>query len=233
MVLDALCIRTFQSAVSTYEQALEEVPSFEPARRGLARLYRAELRRAHERRNDFDRVYFEGLLKQVDPSPSAGGTTLRVDTLPEPAEVILGYIQENGRRLGVIREEPLGPTPVHVEGLPTGSYLLRLFRPGFADVLCPILLRPGKELVLTVNLSNSSPKPGEVFIPGGVALLGGDETNLHGRDLHEIDVPPFYISTFPVSFQEYLEFLTAIFAIDPREAPRYLPQHTDGTPYWV
>jgi serine/threonine-protein kinase len=233
-VLDALCIRAFQSAVSTYEQALEEVPAHEPALRGLARLYRAELRRAHERRDDFDRVYFEGLLNQVDPNPSSGSrTSLRIHTSPEPAEVILGHVQENGRRLGVIREEPLGPTPIRAEGLPTGSYLLRLLRPGFADVLCPVLLRPGKELSLTIDLTNSSPKPGEVFIPGGVALLGGDETNLHGRDLHEIDVPAFHISTFPVSFQEYFEFIAAIFSIDPLQAPRFLPKNTDGAAYWV
>jgi serine/threonine-protein kinase len=89
-------------------------------------------------------------------------------------------------------------------------------------------------MALTVDLSGSiNPKPGEVFIPGGVALLGGDETNLRGRDLHEIDVPPFYMATFPVSFQEYFEFLAAMFAIDPLAAPRFLPRNTDGSVYWV
>jgi serine/threonine-protein kinase len=235
-VLDALSIRSFQSAVSTYEQALDEVAGFEPALRGLARLYRAELRRAHERRDDFDRVYFEGLLKQVDPHAQGGarGSSLRLETVPEPAEIILGHVHEEGRRLVVSREESLGLTPLQVSDLSTGSYLLRLRRPGFIDLLCPILLRPGKELVMSIDLSGGvDPKPGEVFIPGGVALLGGDETNLRGRDLHEVDVPPFYIATFPVSFQEYFEFVAARYTIDPLDAPRYLPRNNDGSVYWV
>lgn len=234
-VLDALCIRTFQSAVSAFEQALEESPLHEAARHGLARLYRAELRRAHERRDDFDRVYFEGLLKQVETNPqdSSASSSLSLETLPESMEIFLGYEQEEARRLQILREEPLGFSPIRRENLSTGSYRLRIQRYGFPDILHPVLLRPGEETHLTLDLNYTAPKPGEIFIPGGVALLGGDETNLHGRDLHEIYIAPFYIATFPVSFQEYFEFVAAMFVADPIHAPRFLPKSTEGSVLWL
>jgi serine/threonine-protein kinase len=234
LVLDSLCIRTLQAAVSAYEQALDEVAGYAAARRGLARLYREELHRAHERRDDFDRVYFEGLMRQYegDAAGSSGGV-IRLGVTPEPVEVTLCHVQENNRRLVIAREEPLGVSPIEVAGLATGSYIARLSRPGFFDVLCPLLLRPGQELSLVVDVRGASEmKPGEVFIPGGPALLGGDETNLNGRDLQEVDVPSFFISTFPVSFQEYLEFVAALFQADPASALDFVPCNTDGTFYW-
>ncbi|RYE93834.1 MAG: hypothetical protein EOO75_03480, partial [Myxococcales bacterium] len=235
-VLDALSIRTFQSSVAAYEQALDEVPSFAPANRGLARLYRAELRRAHERRDDFDRVYFEGLLRQVDPdsSGSLSSTSLRLLTNPDLVDVTLGHVQDVGRRLAVVREEPLGRSPVQADNLPTGSYILKLERPGFFEVLAPVLLRPGQMLEQMIDLRGANDlKPGEVFIAGGPALLGGDETNLRGRELHPVDVPSFHIATFPVSFQEYFEFLASLFQGDPAAAAPFLPMNTDGTGYWT
>jgi eukaryotic-like serine/threonine-protein kinase len=238
IVLDALCIRTFQAAVAAHEAALDEVGDFAEARRGLAGLYRAELQRALERRDDFDRVYFEGLLNQYEhdgdgPLTSRGGS-LALDTTPEPVEVTLGHVQESGRRLIVTREEHLGQTPISCPALPTGTYVARLSRPGFFDVLCPFLLKPGQALDLKVDVGGAAEmKPGEVFVPGGPALLGGDETNLNGRDLRAVSVPSFFISTFPVSFSEYFEFLADLYAQDPIEAARYVPCSTDGTPYWV
>ncbi len=236
IVLDSLSIRTFQSSVAAYEQALDEVPSFDGANRGLARLYRAELRRAHERRDDFDRVYFEGLLRQVDPdsSESQGQTTLRLHTTPELVEVTLGHVHDVGRRLAVVREEPIGQSPIEADHLPPGSYVLKLRRPGFFEVLAPVLLRPGQTHEQTIDLRGASDlKPGEVFIAGGSALLGGDETNLRGRELHPVTVPSFYIDAFPVSFHEYFEFLTSQFATDPVAAGPLLPMNTDGTSYWT
>jgi serine/threonine-protein kinase len=234
LVLDSLCIRTLQAAVAAYEQALDEVPGYEAARRGLARLYREELHRAHERRDDFDRVYFEGLMRQYEGDAAGSlGSVIRLAVTPEPVEVTLCHVQENNRRLVVAREEPLGVSPVEVTNLSTGSYIVRLSRPGFFDVLCPLLLRPGQDLSLEVDVRGASEmKPGEVFIPGGPALLGGDETNLNGRDLQEVNVPSFFIATFPVSFQEYLEFVASVFQTDPAQAHDFIPRNTDGTFYW-
>src|SRR5262249_26766690 len=65
-ITDALQVRTFHSAVSAYERALEVVPNHMRARRGLARLYWSELQRARHRGESLDEVAYEQLLRQVD-----------------------------------------------------------------------------------------------------------------------------------------------------------------------
>ena len=59
-------MRTFHSAVSAYERALDAVPNHTRARRGLARLYWSELQRARHRGEALDQVAYEQLLREVD-----------------------------------------------------------------------------------------------------------------------------------------------------------------------
>jgi serine/threonine-protein kinase len=232
-VLDALCIRTLQAAITAYEQALDEVSQHLDARRGLARLYRFEVRRAISRRDETDRLYFEGLLRQFeDADPESAMAMIELDARPG-ADVTLTHVDERGRRLLPVRDEPLGPTPIKRPILP-GAYLITLSSGTRPVVKLPVMIAPGQHVSSTVDLlPQGAILPGEILVPGGPALLGGDESSLLGRELVEVLVPAFAISELPISFEEYLAFIEELYRDDPTAAERHLPRMGgDRQPGW-
>jgi serine/threonine-protein kinase len=237
IVLDGLSVRTFQAAVSAYEHALEEVPGHAPARLGLARLFQREAERARERRDAFNRIYFEGLANQYDDGNLAASLprlgAIRVETDPHEQNVSLVTLTEQQRRL-VAAEGPLrGRTPLQQESVEPGHYLVEVEDGEAGLVRYPLLVRPGVTSRARVRLGEARQRqPGEVFIPGGPALLGGHESSLLGSEPVEVEVPSFFLSETPVTFADYLEFLEALFASAPEQASELLPATSDGAPYW-
>lgn len=110
-ITDALGVRTLHAAIAAYEQALDEVPGHPEARRGLARLYRAQLERAEERREELDRIYFEELVKHYDDgsvvSAMRAEGRLLLD-VPGGATVRVAAIEEIDRRMQEVRPVELG-----------------------------------------------------------------------------------------------------------------------------
>jgi serine/threonine-protein kinase len=236
-VLDALGIRTLRAAISAYEHAIEESPGHPGARRGLARIYWNELERARRRRDDFDRIYFEGLVQPYDDGSLATVTgqqsALWLTTRPGPARVSLHVLTEQSRRLTGVGERHQGDTPLVVEGLDPGNYLALIERPGASEIRYPLLLRAGQRARVDVDLDEAASwQAGEVFIPGGMTLLGGHESSLFGPEPVERLVPSFFLAVFPVSFGEYLSFLADLRASDPEQAATLAPCTSDGDPYW-
>src|SRR5262249_52942291 len=185
-----------QAAAAAYEQALDEVPGHVEARRGLARLYSAQLERAEERRDELDRIYFEELVKQYDDGTVVGAMraegTLALTSRPAGAVTVAG-LEELARRLVVTRPQELGSTPLEVP-LPPGRYQGTLVA-GDRTVRFPLLVRPGRRVELVVDLeARGGPDADEVLVSGGPALLGGDGQSAPAP----VDVGPFYIPRFPV-----------------------------------
>lgn len=234
-VLDHICLRTLQAARSAYELALDEVPGHPEARRALGRLYRAELDRAEDRRDDFDRVYFGDLVRQYDDALFAeavrGEGALSVTSHPLGAFCTLATLEERDRRLIPVREEALGRTPVARVTLAPGRYLLKLRLDGSGEVKYPLLVRSGREVKIDIDLGPARDlAEGEVFVPGGPALLGG-EGALDG-ELRQVDVPPFIIAARHVSFAEYLEFVGELFRTNRKLASKCVPCSATGFAFW-
>lgn len=229
LVMESLAARTMQSTIASYEQALDEVADHEGAKLGLARLYAKELRRAEDRRDNFERVYFGEKLRQIHDGEEPPAR-LSVDTGAMEAEVKAHLFEERARRLEVGESRDLGWTKVDASPLAGGSYVLSIKRPGHATVRYPVLLRADDDVNVAVDLSQSfDVDPGEAFIPAGPALLGGD---FDGRDLREAMVPSFVIQTTPVSFGDYLDFLTEVYRAHAALGDNYLPLAEDGSPYF-
>ncbi len=223
-VMDGLATRTFQSVVATYEQALDEVPTHEEGRAQLARLYGDELRRAQERRDSFDRVHFEERIRQL-VTTTVDDALLRVETTPG-ATVRIARYEEQGRRLVAGAFRDLGRAPLEPVRIPAGSWLLSFAGPSLrAPVIAHVLVRAGDELA--VQLEPVDVGDGEILIPGGPALIGGDEDL---DDLREVIVPSFAIQRRPVTFAEYFEFLAEARAKSPSIVEDYLPRAEDGAP---
>jgi serine/threonine-protein kinase len=230
MVMEGLGIRTMQEVISTYEQILDEVPGHQGAQLGLARLYSAELRRAEERRDNFGRAYFSEKIRITAEQLGRPPARLQVDTGAMDAEVQLFRYEERHRRLVAGAEQSLGRTPLPPTEIEAGSYLLRFRRSSLDPIDAPILLHPGEELAVHIDLlANTEIADGEVLIPGGPALLGGDER----FPPRVVDVPTFIILKEPVTFGQYLQFVAEICRVHPELAEGYLPLTDEGSPYWI
>jgi eukaryotic-like serine/threonine-protein kinase len=236
-VADALAVRTLQTAVFNYEQALEQFPHDERARRGLAALYRRELKRAQERRDELNRIYFEELLRQYDDlhasktSPSRGA--ISVLCASGSVDVFLSVVEERSRRLAAIAKRHLGKTPLQKLTVPPGNYVVTLESPGLPPVRYPLVIKPGLHIKIYADRQAMEDQDvGEILVPGGTALLGGDQSRPEHTHLREIHIEPFYIDERPVTFREYLSFVEKFFRRETPIATWLLPRHRDGMPFW-
>ncbi|MCS6898575.1 MAG: SUMF1/EgtB/PvdO family nonheme iron enzyme [Myxococcales bacterium] len=235
-VLQSVARRTFQAAITAYEHALEESPEYAPARLGLARLYWEALQGAQDRRSEGERVYLEGMVNQYDD----GSLQRSARTVASLSLEVRGPIQgmslwltrEIGRRLLPVRELRFQETKIQTQGLEPGSYLVQLDLSG-GILQVPLHLRAGAEAFLSLDLSTVGELiPGERLIPAGEALLGGHEASLLGEELRRIHVPTFFLQEFPVTFREYLAFLSDIRTQEPARLEQLLPRTENGEPLW-
>jgi serine/threonine-protein kinase len=225
-VTDHLTVRTMQEAVSAYEQALDEVPGLLEARRGMLRLYRSELRRAEERRDEAEREYYSGLVQRYDDVATTGDDgRLWLSCEPEACQVTLSPLREQDRRL-VPAFAWQGDAPLAGMRLAAGRYEAIVTAPEMATVRCPLVVKANGEHKLTIDLVEASRRaPGEIYVPGGTAQLGDG-------DLREVDVASFFMGEVPVTFEEYLEFLADLYRSMPDAVDMYAPRATDGRLYW-
>jgi serine/threonine-protein kinase len=235
-VTDALQVRTFQSAVSAYERALDSVPDHSRSRRGLARLYWSELQRARQRGDSLDQIAYEQLLREVDD-----GTFVRelqrdgeveIAIGEHAGEVTLAPLVEKERRLLAGTKEALTERPVTIRSLAAGRYVVTATN-GPIRVHWPINLEPGARCVIEI----APPKAcvhgdNEVLVPAGLAQLGGDLLAAEAEEAMQIDVPSFVIQRFPVTFGEWFDFLEELRAKNPKLADAHMPRTTVGASSW-
>jgi eukaryotic-like serine/threonine-protein kinase len=235
-VTDSLRRRMLQAAIAAYEQALDLVPSHPRARRGIAELYRSELARARRERDELEVIHFTRLLRTYDDSTSqerATGT-VHIDWQEGGLEAVLHRVNSLERRCEYTELRALdtvsGPT---TERLSPGNYLLRVGSGRHATARYPIAIEAGERVELAVAPPLAELVAAhEVFVPGGVALLG--ESGIRGsrREAVELDVAPFAMSRLPVTFREYLAFVADRWNQDPQAAARHLPRTVLEDPRW-
>ena len=231
-VTDALQVRTFHSAVSAYERALETVPGHARSRRGLAHLYWAELQRARHRGDALDQLAYEQLLRQVDD-----GTFVRELQRDGVLELVIGDrigrvtlapLGERERRLVEGASEPIPERPCARRDLPAGNYVVTaVVGDGPTRVVWPIGIEPGARCTITVDV----PAVGrldddEVLVPGGRARLAGDPLGADSDEPIVVDVPAFVLQRYPVSFGAWFAFLEDLRARDPALAQLHTPRAT-------
>ncbi|HET6612879.1 MAG TPA: bifunctional serine/threonine-protein kinase/formylglycine-generating enzyme family protein [Kofleriaceae bacterium] len=234
-VTDSLRVRTLQAAVAAYEQALELIGGHRQARRGLAKLYWSELRHAQERRDDLNQIYFEGLVRQYDEgmliSSLRGKGFLSVEA-PTGASLFLETLKERHRRLVTVGQPRALEQPVAGLALATGSYVLCAATGDGKTVRHPLLIRSGREYHLQVEVARAATlADGDIMIPAGPALLGGDPQAPAAGELREVTVPAFAIGKWPVVFRDYLAFIADCIATG-QDVTELLPQNRSDAPYW-
>ncbi|MBL9016137.1 MAG: SUMF1/EgtB/PvdO family nonheme iron enzyme [Myxococcales bacterium] len=244
-VTDALQVRTFQSAVSAYERALEAVPQHTRARRGLARLYYSALQRARRRGDSLEEIGFEQLLKQVDDGELAKELAreaqVELTIGAGVGTVTLAKLVERDRRLVDSGHETIvGPgsaggdaaRPTHTRVLPAGRYVVTAELPRGQRIAWPLTLESGGSCSLVIEAPAQPLAHDEVFIPGGRVRVGGDQGSTEADEPLYVDVPAFIIQRHPVTFEQWFRFLDALREEDPELVGPHLPRTTLGMPTW-
>jgi serine/threonine-protein kinase len=230
-VTDALQVRTFHSAVSAYERALDAVPDHPRARRGLARLYWSELERARHRSDSLDQIAYEQLLREVDD-----GTFVRELQRDGEVEIMIGEhagtvtlapLVEKNRQLLPGAADTLTERPRVRRSLPAGAYVVTS-TVGSVVVHWPLNLEPGLPQAIEVDPPAALGEH-EVLVPGGRAVLGGDVLAAEAEETVNVDIPTFVIQRYPVTFGEWFDFLEEL-GTEPARA--HTPRTTVGGSSW-
>src|SRR5205814_4359900 len=105
---------------------------------------------------------------------------------------------------------------------------------GLTPVRFPVVVKGGDRLRLYVDLRALAGQPDdEVLVPAGPAILGGDEGAPGGGQMREVQVASFFMQARPVSFRQYLAFLTQVIRKLGDAAMALAPRHGQRGPFWT
>jgi len=225
--------RALAQAIELYQQALGHDPESQAANAGLVDLYWSQARQAETERREATRIYYESLVKDRDAARYGWLLTadarISLDSDPPGAEVVAYRYVEVDRVLCAVTPRSLGTTPLRAGRLEPGSHLVVLRRDGFREARYPVICRRGDHHRGHVNLyTDAEIGEGFVYVPGGRAIIGGDEEGYAALSRQEIIVPDFAIARFPVTFEEYVAFLNDLEATEPGSVERRLPRVRHG-----
>lgn len=232
-------VRKFGDALREFTQSLAYMPRHQPALHAVSRLIWSRYRVAERDNNPLDLIIYENLLRQYDD-----GTWLsRIDD-PAPlaielsgctdGEVFLASIEEHDRVLRPGPARHLGTAPITGIGVPRGSYLLQVKAPGRPSLRVPLHILRSDPVPLSITVPERNNCPADFcFIPGGSTILGGDPEAFDPLPWQRVDVPPFFLQRYPVTFGEYLAFLDDLDRIDPDLAEDRAPRTRDADGHLV
>ena len=223
--------------------ALTHEPDLPEAHARLADVYHRRHQQAERLRNTRVAAEWEVLLRSHDHgryhSYLRGDGTVSLETNPAGAEVTWYQMVEHDRRLVPERRGSLGKTPLRRVRLPMGSHLLTLEYPGYELVKYPVFLErnehwegipPGDILPCPVELPRRGQLgEGEIYVPGGWFWCGGDPDAYSAFPRTRVWVDSFVIQQFPITHQQYLEFLNDLSHQGRlEEALRWAPRQMAG-----
>jgi serine/threonine-protein kinase len=213
------------------QKALVHDPDCREAHKLLADAYRRDHQRAEargdteamERAEDQLRTHLDALphaQAAVHVAYLAGEAPLQLATEPSGAEVRLYRFETRHRRLVAAGERELGVTPLDTR-LPMGSYQLVIRKRGHHVVRYPIELGrlngwsrvpPGGDRPLPIRLPRRGTlRPNDVFVPAGW-FRAGDHRCDAATAPARVWLDDYVIGRFPVTVQEYVDFLDDLMA---------------------
>jgi serine/threonine-protein kinase len=225
--------------VMTLSAALGHDPAHPDARRHMAEFYWDRFREAEQRRDLASRDFFGKLVGSFHDGRYArelrGDGTLLLDSSPAGASVRLYRFEEKRLVQQPTDARSLGATPAGPIALPMGSYLAVLNKDGYRETRYPVSVSRTRQWRGKVRLfSERQIGEGFIHVPAGGFEAGGDE-EVRGWSLprEEVELEDFFIGRFPVTVEEYLDFLEDVGRKDPEEALRRSPRRSpDGGFYF-
>lgn len=206
----------FAEATHLLEAALTQEDDNATARVALADLWSTRLEAAERRRDESGAAYALSVIERYSHEPLRRDGSLTLKSDPPRAEVVLYRYEEEDGVLAPTEEKPLGQTPFGPVALPMGSYLCILKKEGYRDTRYPVHITRNRKWEGNVKLrTDDEIGDGFVYVPAGPFVHG------EGKDTTEMELPDIAIAKYPVTFQEYAEFLESL---RPEEARERLPR---------
>ncbi len=206
------------------------------ARDALAELYWTRFLDAERDGDPLAMLTHRAALEALHAGPYAarlqgdGGLVVRTD--PPGARAVLFRYIERDRVMMPEQAVDLGRTPLLVDPLAMGSYLLVLRAPGLRDTHVPVAVTRQGQVELDIRLHGDARLgTGFVYVAAGSFVAGGDPYASWSLPREEVAVQDFCIARLPVSCRQYLDFMNALAAsgrLD--EARRRGPRQLAGTP---
>jgi len=236
--LELEAINAFEQAEAAFHKALGEVSDHREARSCLASLYYVRFCDAERTRDASQQRYFSSLVGRFDDGVwtkvLAGDGQLTITTEPPGASVSIARFREANRVLTPSESELVGVSPLGSRKVPLGSYQLTVTADGYRDVLRPVRIGRMESVSVHIELRDCE-SIGDDFalVPAGPCVLGGDGTAHGALDRRVVQVGAFAIARYPVTCDEYLEFLNDLADGDPDLARRHVPRiERDKGRYW-
>jgi formylglycine-generating enzyme required for sulfatase activity len=215
----------YARATSALEAVWGVEPTHEESRALLADLLAERVALAER---EFRTEQREELMARLAAHDTSGERRQRLDaparlsiTVQPPGARVLLAPPESGKA-----ERELGVAPLGEVELPAGSHLLRIEAPGRLPVRASVLLRPGEQQTLALDLPRQEDVPeGFVYVPPGRFLQGSEDERLRRSffntvPLHEVETGGFLIARHEVTFADWMAYLDAL---PPAERARRLP----------
>ncbi|MEM7677906.1 MAG: SUMF1/EgtB/PvdO family nonheme iron enzyme, partial [Myxococcota bacterium] len=237
--LQVAAISAFEEAEADFLRALGEVPDDREARSALASLYFARFGEAERARDMEGQRYYRRLVARYDDGVwqrvLEGNGSLEVTSTPDDVTVSLSRFETRLRVMETGEAQVLGQTPIASFEVPIGSYLLTFHRRGHRDVRRPVLIGRTEAVVVHVDLPKDAQLGDDfILVPEGAAILGGDAVAHGALERRVVDVPTFAMARFPVTCDEYLEFINDLSAEDVELARRHVPRaRAQEGHYWT
>ena len=251
---DADARRLEREAEGLLRAALMRAPDLAPAHAALAERARIATAEA-ETRGDVEGAAREetrlsehiAALPQAHPERERLAALLRRDaaivlhTDPPGAHAFLYRWELRNRRWTAVPDRPLGKTPLVNVTVPAGRWLIVIHTPGRAEVRYPIRVErgaiwhgvpPGAKDPLPVPLpKHDDLGPGDVYVPPGWFLAGGDPEAREPWPLTSVWVDGFVIHRFPLTHQVHKSFLDDLVARGRGDdVERYVPRDKSTRP---
>lgn len=220
--LDADAARAFARAMDLTSRALAHASEDPDGRRLMASLYARRYVEECRRGNQRDAHWLRSMIRLYDDGAldSLVSETGRVLAISEPgrSRVKLVRCRLEDRRLVEADVALEGETPLRMDAVEQGTYVLQLSKRGHVTGRVPIRVRPGDSRSVQVWLPRREELPaGFKYVPGGAFL------SERGGRLVEQECKGFAISAHPVLLTEYAEWLTVMARRDPVRAQRHVP----------
>lgn len=232
--------RALSTALAAYHAALGVDGDHGPSMAALAALYYSAFEAA-ERDGDATRMaHYETLVRAFDAQDEydarlKGDGQLEIGRLPPNLTARLYRIEVVDRVRRPARPQVLQKTPVRLEPVPMGSYLVELSGPGLSAMQVPVFISRRERLRLRLRLFPDAVVGADfAHIVGGPARLGGDAHAQLARPSSVEEIDDFFLSRQPVTAGQYLQFLqTVLRQAGPQAAQLRSPRiGTKGPPLW-
>ncbi|MBV71696.1 MAG: hypothetical protein CMH52_10185 [Myxococcales bacterium] len=226
----------FAQAVNALMTTVIKDPDFTDARGTLCDLYLSRHERSRLAGNQEQAAYYRRMLMEHDDgrfgAVVANEGSLYVDVEPKNADIELVRLKEENRRFTAYDSTQLGAPPVRKDPLVAGVYELRMSAPGYEQLLTTVVIDPGKCSRLRLRMLPQGLVPaGFIHIPAGTFRAGSRYDPYLPPS--EQALPDYFMARYPVTAENYLQFLNDLSDDVPEEAAMRVPRTADGlTALW-